>query len=64
MPVIMKVEDLQRAAGICKITAYELVKSDGFPKINVGKRILIPKEAFIKWINSKIEAREIINEEV
>lgn len=29
---------------------YELVHSEGFPKITVGKRILIPKAALEKWL--------------
>lgn len=30
---------------------YELVHSDGFPKITVGKRILVPKIALEKWLS-------------
>lgn len=37
--------------GISRSNAYSLVKSEGFPKINIGKRIVIPKEAFIKWLD-------------
>lgn len=36
--------------GINKIKMYELARSDGFPKIVLGNRILIPVIPFMEWI--------------
>ena len=33
--------------------AYELVKQPGFPTIRVGARILIPVNAFNRWLESQ-----------
>lgn len=39
---------------------YEVVNSKGFPKITVGRRILIPKSAFEEWlITSAAEQKNI-----
>ena len=41
--------------GISRASAYELVCSDGFPRMKVGKRILIPRDKFIQWIDENTE---------
>ena len=37
---------------------YEIVHSKGFPKITVGRRILVPKKAFEEWL-AKAAAEQI-----
>lgn len=46
----MSVQELSAQMGISLPKAYELVKSPGFPFIRLGTRILIPVEAFRKWL--------------
>lgn len=46
----MDVDEMSRKLGICKPKAYELVRQDGFPVIRIGKRIIIPIEAFNLWL--------------
>ncbi len=38
---------------------YSLLQSDGFPKLRIGHRLYIPREAYIRWIeeNSAPTAR-------
>jgi len=36
--------------GISRPTAYELTKRAGFPALRVGKRIIVPVEAFKDWL--------------
>lgn len=55
MPVILDVELIQQIMGISRTKAYKLVKSDGFPRIKIGKRIGIPKEAFEEWLHNRTE---------
>ena len=33
--------------------AYELVKEKGFPSLNIGSRILVPRDKLIAWIDAK-----------
>ncbi len=47
------VEDLMGVLGISRVKAYELANSQGFPKIRIGKRILIPKESLLKWLQEE-----------
>ena len=47
--------DVAEALGISRAAAYTLVQSEAFPHMRVGKRILVPKEAFLKWIAKQTE---------
>lgn len=51
----LTVPDIQQALGVSKNTAYELVNRADFPKLRVGKRILIPRDAFIRWLEAQTE---------
>ena len=54
LPLMLSVPDLTEALGISRAGAYELVKSEGFPALHIGNRILVPKEELIAWIRSNI----------
>ena len=51
--IALTVPDVQRALGIGKNTAYELANREDFPSIRVGKRILIPRDAFLRWLDKQ-----------
>lgn len=38
-------------------TMGELVRRAGFPAFRVGRRWVIPREAFSRWLNQQAEAR-------
>ena len=50
LPLMLSVPDLTEVLGISRASAYELVKSKGFPALHIGNRIVIPKEELIAWI--------------
>ena len=37
------------------IKAYELSKRKDFPAVRIGRRILVPKQAFYKWLNDQAQ---------
>ncbi len=53
----MSVQELSAQMGISLPKAYELVKTDGFPAIRIGTRILISVEGFRKWLAEQTEKR-------
>jgi predicted DNA-binding transcriptional regulator AlpA len=56
LPVSLKVEDLGRILGISRASAYSLARSKGFPAVRIGeKRVVIPRDRFIAWFNSKAD---------
>lgn len=44
---------LAAGLGISRAGAYELVRSEGFPALKIGSRIVVPKEKFIGWIDTQ-----------
>ena len=53
LPLTLNPTDVANALGISRVNAYNLCHSVGFPAIRLGKRILIPKEGFLKWLNEQ-----------
>ncbi len=39
--------------GINVMTVYNLAKREDFPAIRIGRRIVVPKEALLKWLEQK-----------
>ena len=46
----ISVQELSAQMGISLPKAYELTRTPGFPTIRIGTRILIPIEAYKKWL--------------
>ena len=55
LPLTLTAPEVGEVLGISRASAYELVRSDGFPRMKVGKRILIPRDKFIQWIDENTE---------
>ena len=53
LPLMLSVPEVAAVLGISRAGAYELVRSDGFPALKIGSRIVVPKEKFIEWINAQ-----------
>jgi len=53
LPLMLSVPDVAEVLGIGRANAYELVRSEGFPAIKIGNRIIVPKDEFISWIKSQ-----------
>ena len=51
LPVIMNVDDVKDVLRVSKPNAYKIMGSDTFPKLSIGKRLLVKKEDFLQWLN-------------
>ncbi len=58
LPLTLSVPEVAAALGISRAGAYELVRSDSFPKIKIGNRIVVPKDKFIAWMDAQSEVRD------
>lgn len=52
LPVIMNVDDVMKVLRVSKPNAYKIMGSDTFPKLSIGKRVLVQKEAFLQWLSN------------
>ncbi len=51
IPITFSPMELAVILGISKNKAYELANKPDFPKYRVGRRIVISKKHFIKWMD-------------
>lgn len=47
---VLSVEELQDVLKIGRNTTLKLIKTDGFPTIKIGKRILVPVAGLDAWL--------------
>lgn len=53
LPNFLTVYDVRDFLGIGQRQAYEMVRSEGFPKKAIGNSYRIPKQEFLDWLKSK-----------
>ena len=46
------VQDIKQMFDIGTTKAYNLIVSDGFPSIKIGRKYIVPKEEFDKWVKT------------
>lgn len=51
----ISVDEAAKIIGVSKKTMLKLAKLDGFPSLQLKRKILINKEQFIKWFNNLTE---------
>lgn len=48
--------EISNLLGISMPVTYDLCNSEGFPSIRIGKKIVVPCEAFERWLNETAAA--------
>ena len=51
LPLTLTVMEVAEALRISRAGGYDLVRTEGFPALKIGSRIVIPKEKFIQWMD-------------
>lgn len=54
LPLALCAEDVAQVLGVSRAGAYTLMHSKGFPALQVGKRIVVPKDKLLEWIEKKV----------
>lgn len=49
----LSVAEVQESLGIGRNAVYNLVNRADFPKIRMGRKIIIPREAFLRWLDQQ-----------
>ena len=50
LPAVLNANQLAAALGISRAGAYQLRNTGTFPTLRIGKRLLVPKDKLIEWI--------------
>ena len=51
LPIMLSVPQLAVVLNISRSGAYALARTEGFPSLKIGSRIVIPKGKLQNWIN-------------
>lgn len=51
----LSVAEVAEAMGISRPTAYDLTHRADFPALRLGRRVVIPKAAFEKWLDDLVK---------
>ena len=54
LPITLKADEVAQVLGISRANAYVLMHSSDFPTLRIGKRMVVPKDKLIEWINKQI----------
>ena len=57
LPLFLNADTVAKVLGIATSTAYELMHENDFPSLKVGSRLIVPKENFKQWIETKINVK-------
>ena len=54
LPLALSAEDVAQVLGISRANAYVLMHSKGFPTLKIGKRMTVPKDKLIEWMEKQL----------
>ena len=58
LPLFLNAVTVAKVLGIAPSSSYELMHEKDFPALRIGNRIVVPKEAFIRWVEQHTEGCE------
>lgn len=53
LPFSLNANHIAATLGISKSKAYELMRSNGFPTLIIGKRMIVPRDRFLSWLDAQ-----------
>ena len=55
LPITLRAEQVAAVLGISRSNAYALIRHEDFPTLHIGKRMLVPKDRLIQWIEESTQ---------
>lgn len=56
LPMALNAKQVAAVLGISRAGAYNLMRSEGFPTLRVGNRMIVPKDRLLAWIDWQISS--------
>ena len=53
LPCMLNADKIAKYLEISRAGAYELMHSEGFPLIRIGKRMIGPRDKFLEWVDNQ-----------
>ena len=55
LPITLCAEEVAQVLGISRAGAYILMRSQDFPTMRIGKRMVVQKDKLLAWMDAKAE---------
>ena len=55
LPLTLNAREAAEILRISKSKVYELARTESFPAVRIGKRVVIPRDKLIEWMNGQAE---------
>ena len=55
LPLVLKADDVAKTLNISRTYAYALFHRQDFPSLQIGNRMLVPRDRFLKWIEDNTQ---------
>ncbi len=56
LPIALNATQVAAVLGISRAGAYNLMRSEGFPTLFIGKRMVVPKDRLLAWMNDQVSS--------
>ena len=56
LPLSLNADQVAQVLNISRAGAYTLMHSQGFPTIQIGKRMVVPKDKLLMWMEAQTAA--------
>ena len=57
LPLTLNADQLAQVLGISRANAYCLMHTRGFPTFKIGKRMMVPKDKLMDWMEKEVSTR-------
>ena len=58
LPDFCSLEELSRVLQISRSTAYRMAAQGSIPSLRGGRRVIVPKEHLVRWIDSSVSCEK------
>ncbi len=56
LPLTLSAEEVAQVLGISRANAYSLFHAKGFPTLKIGRRLVVPKNKLLEWMEAQTES--------
>lgn len=53
LPLVLNADQLASVLRLSRAGAYQLLNRDDFPTLRIGKRLLVPRDKLVEWIDTQ-----------
>ncbi|WP_026049359.1 helix-turn-helix domain-containing protein [Bacillus bingmayongensis] len=55
-PIMLNVDHVKEILGVAQRTAYDIMDQKGFPLVRIGRKKVVPRDAFFNWLERSATA--------